>query len=164
MIGITVQLNGERQLMAHLDRLPDEIQDQLGLVVTELTKTLLTAVRAAEPLRTGALRAATRSSVDIGKNFIRGRVTIDPIPGRGRGHNVAAAALEYGVHSAFKVASHNMRLSHIYNRPGTGQTVLVNAYTRRVDITARRFLRDPFSAIRPFAEAQIKLALIKGLG
>jgi hypothetical protein len=150
-------------LQAHLDRMPIEVRARLLPTIESLTQRLLVSVRAAEPVKTGALRAATRSYVDSGQNFIRGSVRVGPqITGKhfagASGHNVAAAALEYGVHAVEHVAAHRMRLGHIFSRQ-SNQFVMVNAYTRRVNISARRFLRDPFERIRPIAEAEIRRVL-----
>lgn len=169
MIGnlpVTIEIKNERQLLEHLEALPVEVQERLRPTVATLTRELLTRVRGAEPFRTGAMRASTRSFIDSKPGlFLRGRVRVLVTPtGRrslkGRGaHNVAAAALEYGVHSRFQVAAHRMRLSHVFKRPSRGGWVIVNAYTRRVNIAARRFLRDPFEHIKPVAEAEIKRKL-----
>ncbi len=165
-IEFTITLN-DTGVQAHLDRLPIEVRAKLLPTIESLTQKLLESVRAAEPVKTGALRAATRSYMDSGEDFIRGKVRIGPqvtgkhFAGAG-GHNVAAAALEYGVHAVEHVAAHRMRLGHIFSR-SSNQFVMVNAYTRRVDITARRFLRDPFARIRPIAEAEIKRVLSEKL-
>lgn len=167
MIPVTIEVKGERQLLAHLGALPLEVQQRLLPVINSITRDLLYGVRSAEPFKTGALRASTRMFVDTGPTFIRGRVRVLASPtgavraamgGRLQTHNVAAAALEYGVHSSFPVRAHAMRISHIFNRPGA-RLVMVRAYTRRVSMRARRFMRDPFERIRPLAEAEIKRAL-----
>ena len=157
MIEFKIDVKGDRALLARLDGLPDEIQAKLRPVIASLTTRLLESVRAAEPTRTGTLRSVTRARVVSGEDYIRGKVTVGPVPGRGntratgRGwqpHNVAAAALEYGVHSTFAV--------HLRGRRMT-------TYTRRVSISARRFLRDPFARMKPLAEAAIARALAEKL-
>lgn len=164
MIPVTVEIKGERQLFAHLESLPAEVEERLTPTIASLTRQLLMRVHAAEPFRTGALRASTRSFLDAQPGSVRGKVRVLMSPTgsrRGKGlsvHNVAAAALEYGVHSRFEVRAHRMRLSHVFKRPHAG-FVIVNAYYRRVNIKARRFLRDPFEQIRPQAEAEIRRKL-----
>lgn len=164
MIPVTVEVKGERQLYEHLDALPAELEARLTPTITSLTRELLMRVRAAEPFRTGALRASTRSFVDAHPGSIRGKVRVLMSPTgsrRGKGlsiHNVAAAALDYGVHSRFEVRAHRMRLNHVFKRNRSG-FVIVNAYYRRVNIKARRFLQDPFEQMRPEAEAKIQRVL-----
>lgn len=161
-IQFTVEVD-DRGIREHLDRLPMEVRAKLLPTIRSLTERLLVAVRDAEPMKTGRLRAATRSHVDEGETYIRGHVSIGPRAGTS-GHNVAAAALEYGVHSSFTVRSHDMRMSKIFGRAALGgELVMVNAYTRRVSISARRFLRDPFERLRPIAEAEIKRVLSEKL-
>jgi len=160
MISVTMTIN-DTGLRAHLDQLPIAVRAKLLPTIKSLTQELLESVRAAEPVKTGKLRAATRSYVDSGPDYIRGRVRIGPQIGTGNsitGHNIAAAALEYGVNASENVASHRMRLTHVFGR-SANEFVMVNAYTRRVSISARRFLRDPFQRLRPFAEAEIRAAL-----
>jgi hypothetical protein len=150
MIDFKIDVKGDTALLARLDKLPEELQAKLRPVIESLTTRLLESVRAAEPARTGTLRSVTRASVVSGKDYIRGRVRIGARSGRRNGaYNVAAAALEYGVHSAFAV--------HLRSR---GR---MTTYTRRVSISARRFLRDPFARMKPIAEAAIARALSEKL-
>lgn len=149
MIEFKIDVKGDRALLARLDGLPDEVQAKLRPVIGALTTRLLESVRAAEPTRTGTLRSVTRASVVSGKDYIRGRIRISARPGSKNGaHNVAAAALEYGVHSAFTVRLRGRRMT---------------IYTRRVSISARRFLRDPFARMKPIAEAAIARVLSEKL-
>jgi len=136
-LGVTVQVN-DRALIAHLEKLPDRLRQALRPRITELTNTLLAQVHAAEPVRTGQLVSLTRAFVDERDDYIRGRVRVLAKPGEA--HNIAAAALEYGVN---KVARGHLRPTHI---------------------AARRFLRGPAAGIRERALAEIKAAIAEALG
>jgi hypothetical protein len=134
----------DRLVMARLDKFPETLKQTLRPKITELTNTLLEKVHAAEPARTGVLRASTRGFVDEGENFIRGRVRVTGDAPRIR---VIAAALEYGGHKAEQVRSY-------LRRSGS-----VTGYLRRENIDAYRFLRGPFAVIRPQAVAAIEEAV-----
>jgi hypothetical protein len=130
----TVQVSDQR-LLLHFEQLPKLMQKNLTTTVTKLTNELLGRVRGAEPVRTGLLRSSTRSFVDVTEDMVRGRVRI---LATGRASRTAAAfgALEYGAHRAFVVSA--------YRRQG----IAVQAYERRANIAAQRFLRGSAEAMR----------------
>ena len=141
-LGLTVDSSNINSLMLHLDKLPAELKAKLKQAITRSTHQLLARVKAAEPVRTGRLRQATRSCVDERPNFVRGRVRI---LATGRQQSIAAAfgALEYG--GPGKRRSGPVRV-RAYSRAG----VSVGSYRRRRPrIRARRFLRGPAAAMRP---------------
>ena len=116
MIDFNIKVNDTRiQLM--LDQLPAKLQANLAKRIDALTVEAQAKMRAAEPHRTGRLQAETKRFVDERENWVRGRVRILG-PG-GRGHNIAAAALEYGSHKSIPVKG--------YRRGGS----TVVAYRRR---------------------------------
>jgi hypothetical protein len=147
-VNVTVTFD-DRQLQAHLDALPGKIRQALRPVITELTNSLLNQVHALEPRRTGATIANTRAFVDEGETFIRGQVRV--LSKTGHVHNIAAAVLEYGGHKSVAV--------HSYRR----RTGPVEAYARRENIEAQRFLRGPAGAIHQRAVAEIKEAVVKAM-
>lgn len=146
-LNIIVDSNLNR-LVLKLDKLPDELKRQLEVKITQLTMQLLSRVKAAEPVRTGRLRAATRSFVDTRQTFVRGRVRI--LSG-GKASRLGAAfgALEYGGpgqrrHGPVSVSGY---------RRNAGS---VAAYERRrPHIRARRFLRGPAATILSRARAEL---------
>ena len=135
----------DRNITLMLDNLPKQLQANLAARIDALTADLLAKVRAAEPHRTGQLRLLTQRFLDVRENFVRGRVRVLG-PG-GRGHNVAAAALEYGAHSSFPVKA--------YRREG----VAVAGYRRRANIAERRFLRGPAEGMRAKVLAELRKAI-----
>jgi hypothetical protein len=154
-LNVSVDSNLNK-LILHFDQMPDQIKRELEVKITHLTQQLLGQVKAAEPRRTGRLRAATRSFVDVRQDFVRGRVRILPT-GKASRLGAAFGALEYG--GPGKRRSGPVRV-HAYTRL-SGH---VAAYQRsRPKIAARRFLRGPATAMRPRALAELELIVGKAL-
>jgi hypothetical protein len=154
MLGVIFQVD-DRQVVAHLEALPAKLRTGLKESITRLTDQMLQRVRAAEPYRTGKLRQETQAFVDEHEEGkITGAVRI--LGAHGRGHNVAAAALEYGAHRIVNVQAHREHLNHVFNRATDSQFVAVRAYQRRANIQAKRFLRDPAQAMRPRIQAELE--------
>jgi hypothetical protein len=148
----------DRRLLIHLETFPRELQSAISRHLKGLVGTLLTQVVAAEPERTGYLRSQTRAYVDERKDWVRGRVRIQPT---GRAQQVAAyfGALEYGVHSTFPVRAHRTRMTHVFGRAIPLSGVLVRAHQRTVHIAARRFLRGPGGVMLARARSDIQAAI-----
>jgi hypothetical protein len=154
----TPEVRGENQLIAHMRAIPDELQDRLAPVLQRLSEELLRRVKAAEPERTGALKAATQAFTFRNANRMRGGVRIVPEPGQGS-HNIKAAALEYGAHGAVNVKAHEQSLDHVYDTPIDPEEVLVSAYHRDANIAALRFERDSLSALYAEFLVEVELAI-----
>lgn len=154
-LNVSVTSNANNVAL-HFEKLPNEIKRQLEIKITQLTMKLLAQVKAAEPVQTGRLRRATRSFVDVRKDFVRGRVRILPT---GKSQQIAAAfgALEYG-------APGTRRHGPVRVRAYTREGARVGAYQRsRPHIRARRFLRGPAAAMRPRAIAELEAIVGKTL-
>ena len=136
------------QLQVHFAKLPMTLQTNLRKTISALTAELLGLVRAAEPVRTGLLRAQTRSYVDTSESYVRGRVRI-LATGHASRTGAAFGALEYGAHSAILVAAHRRRGG------------LVREYARVVNIREQRFLRNSMDAIRGKATTELEAAIAK---
>jgi hypothetical protein len=158
MIGFQIDVD-DRAIRLRLESLPSRLRSRLHPVVARLTDELLGRVRAIEPDRTGKLRAATQAFVDDRENLVRGRVRVLAVPGRGLSHNIAAAALEYGAHRLVHVSAHQTHIDTIFGRASARQLAIVDAYTRRANITAERFMRGPAAALRPTALAALQQAV-----
>ena len=162
-IRLTWDQVAERNVIAHLDALPDELERRVAPTIARLTDQLLALVIAAEPVRTGALRAATQEFLVNAQNFVRGGVRIGP-RGDGREHNVAAAALEYGVDAQVLVDTHSMTLDHLFGIDMPPEQVMVSAYERDVHITERRFLRDALGSETAQFEIEVQRAITEVVG
>jgi hypothetical protein len=145
----TLTLN-DHNVRLRLEALPEVLRRELRPVITNITHSLLAQVKAREPVRTGYLRSRTHAFVDERPTFIRGRVRIIPT---GRAQRTAAAfgALEYGAHSRFTVQAHTRGGAH------------VSAYLRRVNISARRFLRGPAATMRARVIAELQAAIARAI-
>jgi hypothetical protein len=151
-INLTIDSSSITKLAVHFDEITPALQAKLKVAISRITHQLLAQVRAAEPVRTGRLRAATAAYVDERPNFVRGRVRISR--GRGAAQDLGArfGALEYGGpgRRGGRVAV------GVYSRAG----VAVAAYQRRrPHIRARRFLRGPAAAMRPAIRAELEAAI-----
>jgi hypothetical protein len=118
-------------------------------------------VHAREPVRTGALRDSTRSFVDVRDAFIRGRVRIVAEDQRAA---IKAGSLEYGVHRSVPVSPHEMELDHVFDQPIDPEEVMVEAYSRDVNLTAMRFLRDSLSDSVAAFEIAVQNAMNEAVG
>lgn len=144
MIDFKINMN-DTKITLMLDQFPKKLQANIAARLDVLTAELQAKVRAAEPHRTGRLQAETKRFVDERENWVRGRVRILG-PG-GRGHNIAAAALEYGSHKSIPVKG--------YRRGGSA----VVAYRRRTNIAERRFLRGSAEGMRAKVLAELQQAI-----
>src|ERR1700680_3172919 len=120
----------DRALLARFAQFPATLRARLVGPITKVTETLRGRVVADEPSRTGKLKSQTVSFVDQGDGYVRGRVRV---LGDG-GHNVKAAALEYGARNSVRVSAHQMMLSHAWAHEIDARSVLVEAYDRRANI------------------------------
>ena len=152
MSGLNVTVDSNiNKLILHLDQMPDKIKRELEVKITQLTQQLLGQVKAAEPVQTGRLRAATRRFVDVRQDFVRGRVRM---VATGKAQRVAAAfgALEYGAPGKRR-AGKKVSVKY-YLRQSSGP---VPAYKRhQPHIRARRFLRGPAAVMRPRALLELE--------
>lgn len=168
MAGVGVQLiwdeSSETRVIARLNEFPDDLAKRLEDPIRRITAEMLALVQAAEPVRTGALRDATTSFVDIRENLIRGRVRILSPPGKAGDHNVYAAALEYGAHARATVGAHEMKLDHVFDESIPPEQVMVAAYQRDINITDRRFLRDALSNVAAEFEIEVQKAITELAG
>ncbi len=143
---------GDTQLQAFIGELPARVNAELQAAMRDVAALLEGAVVAAEPSRTGKLRSATRPFVRENPAGVTGGVQV-------RGDAGKAGALEYGAHRAFSLKEHWARRSVVFGREAPSQSVLVDEYVRRANITADRFLRDPFAALQGQILARIEKAL-----
>jgi hypothetical protein len=149
------------RLNLSFDKLPDALRDRLAVTIRALTDELLAEVRAGEPVRTGRLRAMTRSFVDVQEDSVRGRVRV--LRNESANFAASAGALEYGApgrRGAFRVRSYRRSLTQVFGHATqSGQSVLVSSYTRKAHIREMRFLRDPAAAMLPRARDALEAAV-----
>jgi hypothetical protein len=151
-ITMSIDFNETKEIARFTD-LPPNLQKALLTRLRPVEQAMLARVQAAVPKRTGKLLSEIQGFLDSGPDWVRARVrvVIDKNAGSsGRGNYDAgkAAALEYG-------ATGTVQVNAFRRRRGED----VRAYQRRVNITARRFLRGPFAATKSEAEAAIRAAI-----
>lgn len=133
--------------------LPPGLQKVLLARLKPVEQNMLARVQAAVPKRSGKLLSEIKGFLDSGPDWVRARVrvVIDKNAGASRRGNYdagKAAALEYGAHNIVQVRAFRRR---------RGEDV--RSYQRRVNIAVRSFLRGPFQATKPEAEAAIRAAI-----
>lgn len=147
----------DRDVIAHLDRLPKDLHDRLVSRLGPIASRMQALVQAGEPSRTGRLRGQTRGAVADGPTFVRAQVTI---VGLFQQDFAKAGALEYGVPGASprsaSRAPGGFVSVHSYHRK-RGESV--QAYRRRVRIEARRFLRQAAAAMQAQGMTAIQAAI-----
>jgi hypothetical protein len=152
LVNLTIDSSSITKFAVHFDEITPALQRKLRDAISRITNELLARVKAAEPVRTGRLRAATVAYVDERPNFVRGRVRIRRT-GRASQLGAAFGALEYGGPGRRRSGPVKVGASR---RAGFA----VAAYQRRrPHIRARRFLRGPAAAMRPAIKAQLALAI-----
>lgn len=134
---VTVTISGDRQLGIRFDQFPQQAHDRLKERITQDVAELGAAIRADAPRRTGALAADVSTNVIDKTERITGLVFF-------KKDFAKVSALEYGVHRPVQVAAHMARLDHVFReRLAAPLSVLIEAHSRAVDLTAREFIRGP---------------------
>ncbi len=158
MTSFSIEISGDREATLRFEQFPDRAYDRLVQAMQGIEQRLETAVLAAVPNRTGALR-----SIVAGRVFHDNPNRIAAVVGvRADTGDAAkkAAALEYGSRGTpIAVAAHEASLSHFWSRAVAARMVEVGPHSRTPHITAQRFLRGPMDAIRAEAFAELQAAL-----
>nr|WP_294564484.1 hypothetical protein [uncultured Rhodopila sp.] len=155
MFGL--QITNDRAASLRFDKFPDFAHDRLLAALQNIEQRLEAAVIAAEPARSGALKALTGGRVYDHGNRISAVVGV-----RAQTADEArkAAALEYGSRrTAIEVKMHSAKLAHVYSRAIAEISVSVPTHSRTPNITADRFLRGPLDAIHAEAMAELQAAM-----
>ncbi len=160
MDTIKIDLAGVRQVGLRFDEFPDALYADLKQEIDALSIELLARIEAATPDRTGRLRSQERLRLFTDPNRITGY--IDIAGDKGSQDFAKAAALEYGAHNPTKVAAHDMKLDHFWDKKlAEPVTVLVEAYNRTPDIAEFAFERGPLAAMQPEVVARLNAVVAK---
>jgi phage gpG-like protein len=153
---ITVQLLGSDRLPGRLRELLVEANSGLVRAITELAIELQRQVQdrlSGEVLssRSGALKSSIGFRIDQHSTAVTGTVFSD---------NAYARVHEYGFAGTVNVKASLRRITEAFGRPIAGKTIEVKAYTRRMNLPERSFLRsaldDMAPAIRDAVEATLR--------
>jgi hypothetical protein len=147
---------GERRLQAFFDDLPAVLEARLYRAMEAIASRMAAAVRAAEPVRTGTLRAETQPFVWQSDAAVTAGVVV---ASDSKVEHGKAAALEYGAHRPTTVREHWAVRSSFWGRYGAAEAVLIEEYRRRVNIGADRYLRGPFAAMEGEIIAALEAAV-----
>lgn len=155
MFGL--ELTGDREATLRFEKFPAFAHDRLLTAMQSIEQRMEAAIIAAEPDKTGALKAMTGGRVYDHGDRIAAVVGVRAMT---QAEALKAAALEYGSRGGqIEVKAHFMTLSHIYSRAVAAMSVDVPDYTRTPMITADRFLRGPMEALRPEIMAELQAAM-----
>jgi hypothetical protein len=156
MFGVEVRSGSERAAILRFEQFPAFAHDRLLAALWRIERRLETAVRAAQPARTGQLRSLTGGRVyDHGSRI----AAVIGVRANNADDALKAAALEYGSARALMVRAHQAKLSHLWGRAMTPMTVQRESHLRRTNLSPHRFLRGPMAAIRADAIAEMKVAV-----
>ena len=160
MSTIGLDILNDRKIGLRFEQFPEIAHAKLLERIAALTAQLEARVKAAEPVRTGRLRAQTASFVVDRPNRIAGVVKINA--GSGAAAKAAygkAAALEYGASGTTRVAAHMMRLDHFWSKLVSPREVMVAMHSRRLDIPEHGFLRGSLASMQPEVQPALRQAL-----
>jgi len=156
LFGVEVNRAHERSLVLRFGQFPDFARDRLIAAMWRIERRLEAAVHAAQPSRTGALRAQTGGRVYEHPNRIAAVVGVR-VPNADDA--MKAAALEYGSSRVVQVRAHAAKLNHIWGRIVAPITVQRPGHTRRTNLRPDRYLRDPYAAIKADALGEMRVAI-----
>jgi hypothetical protein len=160
--GIGVFITGDREIAQKFDEFPQQVRGQLRAVIAEKIEELAGRERALVPVKTGRLRSQIRSRVIEKPEAIIGQVYFDGA--KGSQDFAKAGALEYGGSGkSFKVRGHEAQLGHVFGRAAQLR-VQIAAHTRVLNISAKRFVRDPVEAMKADIEAALAGAVEQASG
>ncbi len=148
MSMVKIELEGERRAGLRFEQFPEELRADLRKEIDALTNELRNRIATAMPKDSGKLRGTLRAVRYDDPDRVTGYISV----ARGDANQSRkAAALEYGSSGKpQKVKEHKRKLNHVWEeklkRP---ITVMVEAFDRKPNIKAQRFLRGPMDQMRP---------------
>jgi phage gpG-like protein len=157
---ITVELVGDRELMARLEAMPRHVHDGLARAVTRLGLELQRKIQSEKlsgqvlGVRSGALRSSINTEVADSATEISATV--------GTG-SCYAAAHEFGFDGTVGVRAHLRRITAAFGHPIRPTTVSVRAHSRHMHLPERSFLRSALAEMAPAIEAELRAAMAESL-
>ena len=153
---IAAQLIGDEQALSWLRGIPDAAGSGLARAITKLGIQLQSNVRqdklSGQVLsdRTGALQSSIDLQIEQSAGKIAATVFTDA---------EYARAQEYGFSSTVNVRASLRRIREAFGRPIAEKTISVRAYSRRMDLPERSFLRSALEDIAPQIQSEVEGAL-----
>jgi hypothetical protein len=155
---ITARLAGDQELLTRLQAMPEAIRSGLGRAMLQLAQDLERSVKGDKlsgqvlQVRSGALRATIAAEVD--EAALTATVGSDP---------AYARAQEYGFAGTVGVRAHLRRIRQAFGRPIAEKTIAVGAFSRRMNLPERSFLRSALDEMQPRIEAAARAAIAEAL-
>jgi len=140
---------GGLELGLRFEQFPEALRARLEQRIGDLTEELESRVQSATPYLTGRLRSeiAERVYADVADR-IAGYVSVVADE---HSEYPKAATREYGTNLPRRIKDHG----GVFRRLNRGQKYVESHLTKPVHILARRYLRDPFEAMRPEIESAL---------
>lgn len=143
---MSVVTRGGLELGLRFDQFPSQLHELLEQRIRTLTEELETRIQAVTPYLTGRLRREISSRIFAdAADRVAGYVSVQ---GEAPSDYPKAGTLEYGTDKPRRA-----RESALAARLHGGKRRLTGRLSRPVHIAARRYLRDPFEAMRPEIES-----------
>ena len=156
MTTFGMKIDGDRKAVLRFEQFPQAAHDRLLASLRSIEKRLEAAVVAAEPSRSGALKALTGGRVYDHGDRIAAVVGVRAMTAQ---EARKAMALEFGSHRSIEVKAHKASLDHLWSRAFGPIQVNVAGHSRTTNIDAQRFLRGPLDEIRDQAQAEMQAAV-----
>lgn len=159
----TVELVGDKAIIARLEAFPETVRVALRNTITRLAMLLQAKVQQTKLQgqvlhhRTGKLSASIEHAVAEDGNSIIGRVFSN-------GTVKYAAIHEFGFSGAEHVRSFRRRQTQVFGRAISPITVTVGPFDRQMKMPERSFLRSTLTENAAMIERQLTEAVVRALG
>lgn len=151
-----MEVIGERRFALRFDEFPQELRAAILPVVTKYGQELYDSVVAKIPKKTGRAASLVQMTVFDNENSVKAIL-------RFKGDYAKVAALNYGSHKSIDVKIHASALNHVYSRIINSEGVEVQAYSRRTNIEAVKFLGSSLEEVGPEFLAALKEAIARAV-
>ena len=156
-IKLDVKIEGDRAAGLRFETFPTYAHDRLLTSLQNIERRLEAAVRSAVPRKSGELQQL------IGGRVYDHKTRIAAVVGLGSKDPTEikkTLSLEFGSRGkSVTLRAHGMRLAHFWDTQVTERIVRIPSHSRIPNIMARRFMRDPFQAMRSSALAEMEAAV-----
>jgi hypothetical protein len=161
---LSYTVTGARELSLRFEQFPEHLRERFRARLERIKGPLVAAVQAAEPVRSGKMRAATGGGIYEHPNRIAlvVGVRIDAGAGKTKRGSVDAgkvAALNYGSHRQIDLRGHLEQRTNFWGRLLDPVGVQIAAHRRQTNIDAYNFLGGPQSAMRAEEIAELQSAV-----
>jgi phage gpG-like protein len=153
---ITGHLVGDDRVLARLRTIPGAIESAVLRAITKLGIDLQRKVQEEEltgqklAARSGSLKSSIDLRVDQRATIVTATVFTN---------NEYARAHEFGFSGTVNVRASLRRITQAFGRPVSAKTIGVRAYSRRVDLPERSFLRSALEEMAPTVQDEVEAAL-----